>query len=347
MKIAYLVPYIAQSGPLNVVKYLCKELKNEHNIDVFYFKDINNGVFPVETKRIGFFEKIDFNYYDIIHSHGVFPDAYIWWHNKSIKKVKTLTTLHNYVKEDYKYAYNPIKAFVLAKVWNIVTSKHDQVVTLSQDAIKYYKPFWMNKKLTFVYNGIPEQGVAYEDTRLFSHDNSVKIGLIGSGNITKRKGFDQVISALSKLKNYSVYIVGKGQELDNLQELARKLCLDDRVNFLGFQDDLGSFVDAMDIFVVPSRSEGFSLAIQEVARQRKPVVCSKIPIFEELFSNNEAVFFKLEDIEDLATAIERAYKNRDIFGEKIFQTFLISYSSGVMANNYLKLYHNMIKDTKR
>ena len=126
MKIAYLVPYIAQSGPLNVVKYLCKELKNEHNIDVFYFKDINNGIFPVETKRIGFFEKIDFNYYDIIHSHGVLPDAYIWWHNKSIKKAKTLTTLHNYVKEDYKYAYNPIKAFVLSKVWNIVTSKHDQ-----------------------------------------------------------------------------------------------------------------------------------------------------------------------------------------------------------------------------
>jgi len=119
MKIAYLIPYITNSGPVNVVRYLCDELKENHEIDVYYFKNIVNTDFPVKTKKIGFFEKIEFDQYDIIHSHGVLPDAYTFWHKRNIAKAKTVTTLHNYVKEDFKYAYNPVKAFILEKAWNI------------------------------------------------------------------------------------------------------------------------------------------------------------------------------------------------------------------------------------
>lgn len=346
MKIVYLVPYISQSGPLNVVNYLCSELIKKHEVDVYYFKNINNGLFPVETKRIDFFNKIDFDHYDIIHSHGVLPDAYIWWHRKSIKKAKTVTTLHNYVKEDYKYAYNPIKAFILERVWNRVASKHDVAVVLSKHAVEYYKSFWKNKNLKYVYNGIP---CLKEDINinLFTQDKTIKIGLIGSGDITKRKGFDQVIKAMEYLPDYSVYIAGRGQQVYNLKKLAQESKVECRVHFVGFQDDIISFIDTMDIFVVPSRSEGFSLVLQEVARQKKPAVCSEIPIFQELFSNSEVMFFKLEDIEDLVLAIEKTYNNKDAFGEKIFQKYLSSYTSVIMANNYLKLYQDTIENSPK
>ncbi len=343
MKIAYLVPYIEQSGPVNVVNYLCRELQREHDVDVFYFKDIKTIEFPVKTKRIGFFEKIDFDAYDIIHSHGVVPDAYVWWHRSLIHKAKTVTTLHNYVKEDFKYAYNPIKAFVLEKVWNIATSKHDQIVTLSKDAVKYYQTFWKNKKLDYVYNGIPSNVDILVHEKQFGEDNLIKIGAIGSGDITKRKGFDQVVQALQYLKNYSFYIAGTGGQVENLKQLAKECKVEERVHFVGFQKNIALFIDAMDLFVVSSRSEGFSLALQEIARQKKPVVCSKIPIFQEIFSKEEVIYFELENISDLCLAIETVNEEKDIYGEKIFQKFNISYTSAVMAKNYLMLYNKIIK----
>ena len=58
----------------------------------------------------------------------------------------------------------------------------------------------------------------------------------------------------------------------------------------------------MDIVIVPSRSEGFSLVIQESARQHTPVICSNIPVFHELF-NDEVEFFSLEDRNMLKRAI--------------------------------------------
>ncbi|MDD2399287.1 MAG: glycosyltransferase family 4 protein [Sulfurovum sp.] len=344
MKIAYLVPYIAQSGPVNVAKYLCSELQRDHDVDVFYFKDIKLTEFPVGTKRIGFFEKIDFDAYDIIHSHGVVPDAYVWWHCRSIHKAKTVTTLHNYVKEDFKYAYNPIKAFLLEKVWNIVTSKHDQIVTLSKDAVKYYQKFWKNKKLDYVYNGIPSAVDMPVHEKQFGKDKLIKIGAIGSGDITKRKGFDQVVQALKHLKNYSFYIAGTGQQVEYLKQLSKECNVEERVHLIGFQKNISLFIDGMDLFVVPSRSEGFSLALQEIARQKKPVVCSKIPIFQELFSSDEVIYFELENINDLCSAIETINRGKERYGEKIFQKFHSAYTSEVMANHYLMLYHKIIKD---
>ena len=344
MKIAYLIPYIANSGPVNVVRYLCDELKKEHEIDLYYFKNIVKTPFPVKAQRIGLTEKIDFDQYDIIHSHGVLPDAYVWLHRRAIKKAKTVTTLHNYVKEDYKYAYNPIKAYVLERVWNLVTSRHDKVVTLSRDAVIYYRKFWKNKNLTFIYNGIPS-GYAYafrSGTQMYPESRCRKIGLIGSGDITARKGFDQPIRALKYLPNCEVYIAGRGQQIDNLTKLAKEVGVEERVHFLGFQKDIASFIESMDIFVVPSRSEGCPLVLLEIARSGKPVVCSDIPIMLELFSEDEVTFFPLENIEELALSIEKIYAGKEAFGNKIFQKYLSSYTSAIMADNYLKLYQNTI-----
>ena len=344
MKIAYIIPYIAQSGPVNVVKYLCEVLMKEHDVNVFYLKNIPPLDFPVRPIKITFLEKVDFDQYDIIHSHGVLPDAYVWFHRKSIKKAKTVTTLHNYVKEDYKYAYNPVKAFLLERVWNRVTSKHDSVVTLSRDAVKYYSKFWKNKHLTFVYNGIP---ISQMPIKKHEHNTYRKIGLVGSGDITARKGFDQVIMALKGLDQYSLYIAGKGQQIEKLQYLAEKEGVSDRVHFLGFQKNIDLFIESMDLCILPSRSEGCPLVLLEFARAGKAVVCSRIPILEELFTSKEVSFFVLDNIQELELKIEQTYLARKILSKNIQEHFFACYTSEVMSENYMKQYRNMIQNDSK
>lgn len=344
MKIAYFVPYLAPSGPVNVVNYLSQELSKEHEVDIFYFKDINIAQFFVYTEKISFFHKIDFDKYDILHSHGVISDAYLWWHRGAIKRAKTITTLHNYVKEDYSYGYYPIKAFLLQRVWNIVTSRHDKVVTLSKDAVEYYRAFWMNKNLTYVYNGIPMNLESYSSsTQRYSIDDEyIHIGAIGSHSISKIKGFDQAIRGLVGLPRFSLSIVGGGSEVASLRALAERFGVEDRVHFIGYITDIPAFIESMDIFVVPSRSEGFSLALQEIVRGKKPVACSKIALFQELFSEEAVGFFALDSVESFVAIVQRVWEERESLVPKAFERFEMNYRAESMARNYLRVYENVL-----
>ncbi len=59
---------------------------------------------------------------------------------------------------------------------------------------------------------------------------------------------------------------------------------------------------------MPSRSEGFGLALIEAIQQKIPVICSDIEVFKELFSEKEITFFKLDDTISLKKALETALK---------------------------------------
>ena len=347
MKIAYIVPSLANSGPVKVVYQLVKMLSKEHTIDVYYFNVPANRellIFDVSAYRISLFDKIKFDKYDIIHTHGLKPDAYIWWHKNDIHKTKTVTTLHNYVKEDLAFNYGKIKSFLLVKLWNLMTSRHDQIVTLSKDAVKYYRRFWRNQNITYVYNGIPQVEPIVQKKEKANHE-MIKIGAIASaGGINRRKGIDQVIKALPELSSYTFYIVGKEtEESNNLKILADHLKVLDRVKFLGYHSDIKTFISEMDIFVVSPRSEGFSLALQEIVRYKKPVVCSDITIFRELFTDKEVRFFTLDDMRSLISAIKDVSSHNEAMINRAFEKFVANYTTEKMAENYMQIYNALIR----
>jgi len=63
MKIAFILPSLANKGPIVFTKYLIEGLKDKVDyIEVFYFRDIVELDLGVPTKQIGFFEKIDFDF---------------------------------------------------------------------------------------------------------------------------------------------------------------------------------------------------------------------------------------------------------------------------------------------
>jgi len=347
MKIAYIIPSLAKSGPINVVHQLVENLAKDHEIVIYYFKIPENREmlsFNIPTNHIKFFDRIDFDQYDIVHSHGLVPDTYVWWNKRYIEKAKTVTTLHNYVKEDLDYSYGKTKSFFIVWLWNYMTSKHNQIVVLSKDAVAYYQKFWKNKHIVYVYNGIPKIKQK-KDISTQKKQDYIKIGAIASsGGISRGKGLDQILKALVNLPKYELYIVGKEtEESIVLKNLVEQLSVSERVNFLGFCSDIESFISSMDMFVVSPRFEGFSLALQEIVRQKKPVVCSGIPIFRELFSDKEVKFFTLDDIDSLVMAIRDLSKKDDDLVENAYKKFLSMYTAEKMAANYLAIYTSLIE----
>ena len=71
-------------------------------------------------------------------------------------------------------------------------------------------------------------------------------------------------------------IVGGGRRIDEVKALAASLGLAGVVHFLGPRPDVPDLLNAMDIFVLPSYSEGLSLALLEAMAAGKPVIATAV-----------------------------------------------------------------------
>jgi glycosyltransferase involved in cell wall biosynthesis len=70
-----------------------------------------------------------------------------------------------------------------------------------------------------------------------------------------------------------------------LEKEASDIGMADRVKFLGFRDDVPSLLQAMDVFVLPSLSEGLPLSVLEALSLKKPVVASDVGGIPEIIEN--------------------------------------------------------------
>jgi glycosyltransferase involved in cell wall biosynthesis len=103
------------------------------------------------------------------------------------------------------------------------------------------------------------------------------------GNIRRVKGHDIFIEAAASIvprfPNVSFSIAGDVLERDyfaELQALVRDLNLSDHFHFVGGVKDIREYLSGADIFVLPSRSEGFSNAIVEAMAASLPVVATNV-----------------------------------------------------------------------
>ena len=341
MKIAYIVPSLANKGPVIVVKELVDQMtSNGHECTVFYFDDIQQLSFACSTKRLFQNERINFLEFDIIHSHGIRPDWYVYRYREYSGKVRYLSTVHSYVFQDLSYQYNYFIAQVFGRFWMRWLRKHDKIVTLSMNAMKYYEQWINNDKLTYAYNTR-----SIDKTKKLS-DNELKELLDFKGTdiligvnalLSPVKGIDILIKALPALPEYKLFIVGDGKSRKSLEQLARIKGVYNRCYFVGVKADAYRYLPYYDIFAMPSRSEGFPLALLEAAFFSKNSVVTDIPIVKEAFTTEEVSMFQLSKPETIVGAILKATNNSDM-GEKMYEKYTLCYSPENMYRKYILIY---------
>ena len=354
MKIAYIVPSIVRSGPIRVVEQLVEGLAKSEEVDLFYLKEREDRQlidFGDRARKIDFFEAIDFDRYDIVHSHTIKADAYLRWHKKRIERAVTLSTVHTLAYEDLPMQYGRLKGKIMADFWGGVLRSFDGAICLTAGAVEYYKKRWRGVHVVgFVHNGIDAKTAECGDydRRVAVERSKKRIGLLASaGGVGERKGVDQVIRALVDLPEYELHVAGKHTETTaKLKSLARSLGVEDRVRFSGFVENVDCFVDTMDLMVAPSRSEGFGLSVLESAKMKRALVLSDIPTFRELFSEDEAFFFQLDDIPGLTEAIRSAAMEKSKI-EKAYHRFVNEYTTLRMVQKYRNIYREMIDSKQR
>ena len=342
MKIAYIVPSLANKGPIVVVRDLVKLMtKHGHECVVLYFDDIEEISMDCVCEKISFKNR-DFSDFDIVHSHGLRPDVYVFLFKPRISKTKYITTVHNYVYKDLYYQYNRLISVIAGSFWMLALKRHDRIITLSKDAMKYYLKIHPARVLSYAYNTCILNNVTLTTEEEFIVSEFKKgEKLIGiNALLTDRKGVDQVVKALPKLPGCKLFIVGDGRSRTQLEDLVEKLNLSDRVYFAGYIRDARKFIPYYDVYAMPSRSEGMPISLLEAVVLKKPVLLSNIPIFKELFKEGEVAYFDLENIDSLVNAIHKIELNPKRYSDKAYNRYLRCYSPGSMYKHYLKIYES-------
>ncbi len=120
--------------------------------------------------------------------------------------------------------------------------------------------------------------------------NGVQYPIVSVGNLTKRKHFDNIVYVCSQLlkRGYSFFrwfIVGGGEEYDQIRELINNYQLDEYIIMLGKQKNPYSFIKHAKLFVHPSYGEAHCTAILEAMALGTPCVVTETYVPQDFTTN--------------------------------------------------------------
>lgn len=170
------------------------------------------------------------------------------------------------------------------------------------------------------------------------------IGVIS--RLEKVKGITYLLQAMPEiLKKYpqlTLLVVGDGSERVALEEECLHLGIQRHVVFVGSRSDIPEIFQVLDIYALPSLSEGLPLGLLEAMAAGCPVVVSKVGGIPNVVEDNKTAL--LVEPEEISTLIHRTLEllsNRElkkILSDSALKKFNKHYSAQLMADKYLELY---------
>ena len=164
----------------------------------------------------------------------------------------------------------------------------------------------------------------------------------------EKKGQDLLIESAAKLKGkIEVDFIGDGESLDYLKDLTRRLEVEQYVHFLGKkpQSFISNHLCDYDLFVQPSRYEGFGLTVAEAMAAQLPVLSTEGQGPAEVTCGEEYGWtFKNDNVDDLVSKITYIHNHYDEATAKatMARSYVIdTYDVSVTAKTYLEEYRRL------
>ena len=172
-----------------------------------------------------------------------------------------------------------------------------------------------------------------------------------AANLVRRKGVDVLLEALAKLAPHEparLWVAGDGPERAALEAAAVRLGIADRVHFLGPRDDVADWLEACDVFVLPSRAEGLGVAALEAMARGRPVVASAVGgLAETVVHERTGWLVPPEDPDALAAGLEALLADPALaqrLGAAGARRVADAFGAETMVSSYEALYREILAE---
>lgn len=287
--------------------------------------------------------------FDLVQSYGSVTSA------KS--DINTVQFVHNAwlnspahtlrVRRDMYGIYQWIYNWLNAQWEKSCFSNSDKIIAVSekirQELINIGVPF---EKTEVILNGV--------DLSSFSPGNidcndlgipkKTTIALFAGDIRTNRKNLDSVLHALISVPNLHLAVVGS-TERSPYPQMVKSLQLENRVHFLGFRHDVNKLMQAVDLFVFPSRYEACTLVLLEAMASGLPVITAATAGGAEIVTPECGfVLPDPDDIELLVGSLNYLVNNPQIRKQMGSNAYLIAlqHSWEEKARTYIDLFEQYI-----
>jgi glycosyltransferase involved in cell wall biosynthesis len=172
----------------------------------------------------------------------------------------------------------------------------------------------LGDKIAECPNGIDVYAFASAHTSgkqaLFSVSEDTAV-ILCVGRLELVKDHETLLRAVSLVPGAVLALAGDGQLSEKLHTLANQLGIASRVRFLGKRMDIPQLLKAADVYVQPSRVEGFGIAALEAMAAGKPVIASDIPGLGQVIGD-AGLLFAAGDARQLAACITTLLGDADM-----------------------------------
>ena len=168
-------------------------------------------------------------------------------------------------------------------------------------------------------------------------DSSFVVGHVGHFN--PAKNHEKILSVFASLvkqrEDAKLFLVGDGELEADVRLKTEELGLSDKVVFAGAHRDVENMYQAMDVFLFPSRYEGFGMAMIEAQANGLACVASDV-VPEDTNADGRAVYISLEETDDTwADALKAAARRSPDYAGTVDEHFGINKTVKMLEEIYL------------
>ncbi len=180
-------------------------------------------------------------------------------------------------------------------------------------------------------------------------ENAVVVG--AAGRFSHVKGYDILAEAAAKAHERApelhYVLAGAGDALDGLRDRARRLGITKFFHLVGMHSDVPYFLRQLDVYALPSRSEGFPLGLLEALACGLPCVASEVGGVPEMLGSGGGLLVKPESAEGLAGALTalRSPETRQKYATRSAEISL-RFTLGRCLENFGRLYAGLLEPAK-
>ncbi|WP_215580192.1 glycosyltransferase family 4 protein [Bacillus mycoides] len=279
------------------------------------------------------------NKIDVVHCHDTFSLKFAYL-LKRITKVKVVFTVHD------------------TKIYNEALNKYpvDMYITISKTVYNVVNKYVPKEKIKLIYNGIDLEKFAGNRELRDKNKEVINIACVAR-IVPEKKGQDILIKALNILKSqygyykFNCFFAGAAidqKQIDGLKDLIVEYHLEENIEFLGNVENIEEFYGNIDIFVLPSRYEGFGLVVVEALAAGCAVVVSKLEGPLEIVKENEehGLYFEKENHQELARKLyclvnDKEYLQRYESNNETLEYLNREYSLEKMIQRYNEVYRGL------